>query len=112
MAKIEDIVTIKHCGPFHGMQGEVVFIHNDGHQDGPVSVKMGPWAKYEIPYPFEKNRVIRFEHRELRVDSDWTRDNKVQLAFGPSMVHHIAELKIPFSASNPCEIAGCTMNAF
>ena len=106
--EIGNIVTVVSKDSYlHGKQGEVVEIEDDGGEDGPVGVF---FHKSSILYYCfsREERTIRFEVNELRVDDNWSVENRARMVYGSYMYHHLSELMFPFSPENDCMCEDCT----
>lgn len=103
MVKKGDIVTVtlERCF-LEGHQGEVVEIYEDGHKDGPLEVKFGKELRHLFDFENKEPRTVRFEESDLRVDPDWSLENKVLYFYGKGMWHTVHKLTEPFSRESFC----------
>ena len=95
--EIGNIVTVVSEDTYlHKKQGEVVEIEDDGDEDGSVGVLFHKSAICSFTL-FKEERIVRFEPDELRVDENWSIENRARMVYGSNMYHHLYELIFPFN---------------
>lgn len=97
MIEVGSIVTIlPEEFYFHGKQGEVVAIVDDGNENGNILVRI------EAPNDYPKNPKVRCKEAELQIDEEWTLSIRVNRVFGSGEWHQALPLKDPFNPEKEC----------
>ena len=105
---IGNIVTVTLVDSiFHGTQGEVVEIKDDGDEDGNIGVMPGPDGERYLGYcRNDSERIVRYEESDLRLDNDWTAENRTHRLFGNNW-HHVYTFSLPLDPEQDCMHKDC-----
>lgn len=97
MVEVGSIVTIlPEEFRFHGKQGEVIDIIDDGDKDGNILVRI------EAPDAHPPNPEVRCKETELQIDQEWSLEIRANRVFGSGKYHSLHSLSNPFDPEKEC----------